>query len=141
MVIATDLEDILNSNTKNNLNMNNLQEKNNIKLIPLEWNNSEHINNIFNSYPKLDYIFLSECLYIEAPFDKLLITLVKLAKFYKDSQIYFCYKKRYIFQENCIEKLKKYFEIENIDRNEIYQDFRDNNNYQFFKINFIKNKF
>ena len=69
------------------------------------------------------------------------MTLVKLAKFYKDSQIYFCYKKRYIFQENCIEKLKKYFEIENIDRNEIYQDFRDNNNYQFFKINFIKNKF
>ena len=141
MVIATDLEDILNSNTKNNLNMNNLQEKNNIKLIPLEWNNSEHINNIFNSYPKLDYIFLSECLYIEAPFDKLLMTLVKLAKFYKDSQIYFCYKKRYVFQENCVEKLKQYFEIENIDRNEIYQGFRDNNNYQFFKINFIKNKF
>ena len=134
LVLATDLEDILNSNTKNNLIINNLKDKENIKLIPLEWNNSEHINYLINNYSKIDYILLSECLYEEAPFDKLLLTLIKLAKFYKNCQILFCYKKRYIFQEECIEKLKKYFRIENIDRNEIYQDFSDKDIYQFFKI-------
>ena len=60
-----------------------MENNNNIKLVPLEWNNSEHINNIFNNYPELDYIILSECLYEEAPFDKLLLTLIKFAKFYK----------------------------------------------------------
>ena len=106
--------------------------------MPLEWNNSEHINNLFNTYKKLDFIFLSECLYEEAPFDKLLFTLIKLAKQYKTVQIFFCYKKRYIYQEKCIEKLKKYFEIQNIDKNDIHQDFRYNDNYQFFKISLIK---
>ena len=134
LVLATDLEDILDSNTKNNLILNNLQNKENIKLNPLEWNNSEHINHIINNYPKIDYILLSECLYEEAPFDKLLLTLIKLAKFYKNCQILFCYKKRYIFQEECIEKLKKYFRIKNSDRNEIYKDFRDKDIYQFFQI-------
>ena len=134
IVLATDLEDILESNTKNNLILNNLQNKSNIKLVPLEWNNQEHIKNIFNNYPELDYIILSECLYEEAPFDKLLLTLIKLAKFYTKCQILFCYKKRYIFQDECIEKLKKHFNIENIDRNEIYQDFRDKDIYKFFKI-------
>ena len=114
--------------------MNNLQERKNIKLIPLEWNNKEQMNNLINSYTKLDFIFISECLYEEAPFDKLLFTLIKLAKHYKEIQIFFCYKKRYIYQEKCIEKLKNYFSIENIDRNEIYQDFRYNDNYQFFKL-------
>ena len=137
LVIATELEDILNTNTKNNLILNNLQNEKNIKLLPLEWGNNEHINNLFNQCPILDYIILSECLYEEAPFDNLLLTLLKLAKHYKDVQIFFCYKKRYIYQDMCIEKLKKYFKIENIDRNEIYQDFRHNDNYQFFKINLI----
>ena len=134
LIIATELEDILNTNTKNNLILNELQDKNNIKLLPLEWNNGKHINNLFNLYPNLDYIILSECLYEDAPFDKLLLTLIKLSKFYKNIEIFFIYKKRYIFQDKCIEKLKKYYEIENIDRNEIHQDFRNNDNYQFFKI-------
>ena len=134
LVIATELEDILNSNTKNNLILNDLQKEKNIILLPLEWGNNEHINNLFNLYPVLDYIILSECLYEDAPFDKLLVTLIKLSKFYKNIEIFFTYKKRYIFQDICIEKLKKYYIIENIDRNEIYQDFRNNDNYQFFKI-------
>ena len=137
LVIATELEDILNSNTKNNLIINDLQNEKNIKLLPLEWGNKEHINHLFNLYPVLDYIVLSECLYEDAPFDKLLVTLIKLSKFYKNIEIFFTYKKRYIFQDICIEKLKKYFTIENIDRNEIYQDFRNNDNYQFFKIKLI----
>ena len=137
LVIATELEDILNTNTKNNLFLNNLKNKKNIVLIPLEWNNKEHINNIFKLYPNLDYIVLSECLYEEAPFDKLLFTLIKLSKFYKNIEIFFTYKKRYIFQEKCLEELKKFFRIENIDRNEIYQDFRNLDNYQFFKIKLI----
>ena len=137
LIIATELEDILNTNTKNNLILNELQDKNNIKLLPLEWNNEKHINNLFNLYPNLDYIILSECLYEDAPFDKLLLTLIKLSKFYKNIEIFFIYKKRYIFQDKCIEKLKKYYEIENIDRNEINQDFRNNDNYQFFKIKLI----
>ena len=137
LIIATELEDILNTNTKNNLILNELQDKNNIKLLPLEWNNVKHINNLFNLYPNLDYIILSECLYEDAPFDKLLLTLIKLSKFYKNIEIFFIYKKRYIFQDKCIEKLKKYYEIENIDRNEIHQDFRNNDNYQFFKIKLI----
>jgi len=137
LIIATELEDILNTNTKNNLILNELQDKNNIKLLPLEWNNEKHINNLFNLYPNLDYIILSECLYEDAPFDKLLLTLIKLSRFYKNIEIFFIYKKRYIFQDKCIEKLKKYYEIENIDRNEIHQDFRNNDNYQFFKIKLI----
>jgi hypothetical protein len=137
LVIATELEDILNTNTKNNLILNKLENKKNIKLLPLEWNNEKHINNLFNLYPNLDYIILSECLYEDAPFDKLLLTLIKLSKFYKNIEIFFIYKKRYIFQDKCIEKLKKYYEIENIDRNDIHQDFRNNDNYQFFKIKFI----
>ena len=137
LVIATELEDILNSNTKNNLILNDLQKEKNIILLPLEWGNNEHINNLFNLYPVLDYIILSECLYEDAPFDKLLVTLIKLSKFYKNIEIFFTYKKRYIFQDICIEKLKKYYIIENIDRNEIYQDFRNNDNYQFFKIKLI----
>ena len=128
LVIATDLEDILKSNTEKNLKINKFEDRENIKLIPLEWNNKEHLDNIFNSYKELDFIFLSECLYIEAPFEKLLFTLIKLAKFYKNVQIFFCYKKRYIFQDKCIEKLKNYFRIEIIDRTEIHQDFRNNNN-------------
>jgi hypothetical protein len=138
LVIATELEDILNTNTKNNLILNKLEDKKNIKLLPLEWNNEKHINNLFNLYPNLDYIILSECLYEDAPFDKLLLTLIKLSKFYKNIEIFFIYKKRYIFQDKCIEKLKKYYEIENIDRNDMHQDFRNNDNYQFFKIKFIK---
>jgi len=137
LVIGTELEDILNTNTKSNLILNNLQDKKNIKLLQLEWNNENHINNLFNLYPNLDYIILSECLYEDAPFDKLLLTLIKLSKFYKNIEIFFIYKKRYIFQDKCIEKLKKYYAIENIDRNEIHQDFRNNDNYQFFKIKFI----
>ena len=137
LVIATELEDILNTNTKNNLILNNLQNEKNIILLPLEWNNKEHIDNIFKLYPHLDYIVLSECLYEEAPFDKLLFTLIKLSKFYKNVEIFFTYKKRYIFQEKCIEELKKFFIIENIDRNEIHQDFRNLENYQFFKIKLI----
>ena len=136
LVIATELEDILNTNTKNNLILNKLEDKKNIKLLPLEWNNEKHINNLFNLYPNLDYIILSECLYEDAPFDKLLLTLIKLSKFYKNIEIFFIYKKRYIFQDKCIEKLKKYYEIENIDRNDMHQDFRNNDNYQFFKIKF-----
>ena len=136
LVIATELEDILNTNAKNNLILNKLEDKKNIKLLPLEWNNEKHINNLFNLYPNLDYIILSECLYEDAPFDKLLLTLIKLSKFYKNIEIFFIYKKRYIFQDKCIEKLKKYYEIENIDRNDIHQDFRNNDNYQFFKIKF-----
>ena len=97
------------------------------------------MNNLFDQCPKLDYIILSECLYEEAPFDKLLLTLIKLSKFYKNIDIYFTYKKRYIYQDMCIEKLKKYFKIENIDRNEIHQDFRNNDNYQFFIIKYIQN--
>jgi hypothetical protein len=136
LVIATELEDILNTNTKNNLILNKLEDKKNIKLLPLEWNNEKHINNLFNLYPHFDYIILSECLYEDAPFDKLLLTLIKLSKFYKNIEIFFIYKKRYIFQDKCIEKLKKYYEIENIDRNDMHQDFRNNDNYQFFKIKF-----
>ena len=139
LVIATELEDILNSNTKNNLILNNLENEKNIKLLPLEWGNQEHITNLFNLYPNIDILILSECLYEDAPFDKLLITLIKLCKFYKNIEVYFTYKKRYIFQDICIEKLKKYFKIEDIERNEIHQDFRNNNNYQFFKLKLINN--
>ena len=53
--MATDLEDIILSNTKKNLEINNnLRAKNNIKLMPLEWNKMDHINKIFNLYEKID---------------------------------------------------------------------------------------
>lgn len=145
LIIATELEDILNTNTKNNIILNNLEKKNNIKLLPLEWNNNEHIKNLFKLYPKLDFIILSECLYEEAPFDKLLQTLIKLSKFYtKESEqdfieIFFIYKKRYKFQDLCMEKLKKFFYVHPIQRKEIHKDFCNNDNYQFYKLKLINN--
>ena len=139
LVIATELDDILNNNTKKNLLLNNLENEKNIQLIPLEWGNKEDLNHLFTLYPNFDILIISECLYEDAPFDKLLITLIKLCKFYKNIEVYFTYKKRYIFQDICIEKLKKYFTIEDIDRNEIHKDFRNINNYQFFKLKLINN--
>ena len=139
LVIATELEDILNSNTKKNLLLNGLENSINLKLLTLEWDNSENMNNLFKSYSHLDYIILSECLYEDAPFDKLLLTLIKLCKFY-NLDVFFAYKKRYIFQDNCMKKLKLYFQIEDIPRNEIHQDYRKNDNYQFFIMKFINTK-
>ena len=73
LVISTDLEDILNSNTKiNYLNNNKNLNLKNLKFETLEWDNMNNINNIFNKYKQIDYIFICECLYIEAPFNKLL---------------------------------------------------------------------
>ena len=53
LIIATELEDILNTNTKNNLILNNLQNENNIKLLPLEWNNEKHILFYQNVFMKM----------------------------------------------------------------------------------------
>ena len=139
LVIATELEDILNSNTKNNLLLNGLENSKNLKLLPLEWGNKEHMNNLFKLYPHLNYIILSECLYEDAPFDKLLLTLIRLSEFY-NIDIFFAYKKRYVFQDNCMKKLKNYFQIEDIPRDEIHHDYRNNDNYQFFTMKLIDTK-
>ena len=65
LIIATDLEDILNTNTKNNLILNKLEDKKNIKLLPLEWNNEKHINNLFNLYPHFDYILFYQNVFMK----------------------------------------------------------------------------
>jgi predicted nicotinamide N-methyase len=136
LVISTDLEDILNSNTKiNYLNNNKNLNLKNLKFETLEWDNMNNINNIFNKYKQIDYIFICECLYIEAPFNKLLKTMIKFCKNYKNIKILFAYKKRYKFQDECMENIKKYFEIKEVNRNELHKDFINNLNYVFLYIN------
>jgi hypothetical protein len=60
--------------------------------------------------------------------------MIKFCKNYKNIKILFAYKKRYKFQENCIENIKKYFEISEINRNELHKDFKEKLNYVFLSM-------
>jgi len=61
--------------------------------------------------------------------------MIKFCKNYKNIKILFSYKKRYKFQENCIENIKKYFDIIEINRNELHKDFKEKLNYVFLSMN------
>ena len=135
IIICTELENILECNTKLNIN-DNLEKNsfNNLKTEILEWGNEKDIFNIEKKYKVIDLIVCCELLYKEAPFDKLLETLIKFSKFYNRVPILFAYKKRYILQEEYLNQLKEYFDIIEIDRNEYHKDFKDKLTYQLIKI-------
>ena len=143
-IISTDLEDIINSNTNQNLIYNKSQHKldfPNLTLLPLEWSNTSHFNNLLQNIPSnntLDYIIICECLYLEAPFEKLLKTMLSLSERYPDADILFAYKKRYIYQEQCIETLSKHYTITELPRNEYHFEFKNKTNYILLNLKYIK---
>ena len=143
-IISTDLEDIITSNTNQNIIYNTTKHKltfPNLTLLPLEWSNNSHLNNLLQNIPsnnKLDYIIICECLYLEAPFDKLLKTMLSLSEHYPYADILFAYKKRYIYQEQCIETLNKYYTIAELPRNEYHVEFKNKINYILLNLKYIK---
>jgi hypothetical protein len=139
LIVSTELENILESNTK--LNINDNSEKNsflNLKCEVLEWGNENNIFNIEKKYKDINLIVCCELLYKEAPFDKLFETLIHFSKFYKRIPILFAYKKRYILQEECLNQMKEYFDIKEINRNEYHKDFKDKINYKLLNIIYKK---
>lgn len=143
-IISTDLEDIITSNTNENIFYNKTQHKltfTNLTLLPLEWSNNSHFNNLLKTIPpnnKIDYIIICECLYLEAPFDKLLKTMLSLSEHYPDADILFAYKKRYIYQEQCIESLSNYYTITELPRDEYHIEFKNKTNYILLNLKYIK---
>ena len=80
---------------------------------------------------KIDYIFCSDCLYEEAPWEKLLETLIYFSNLNSELEIIFAYKKRYIYQELFLKEIEKYFSnILDVPSEKIYYEFR-NINYDF----------
>lgn len=129
-VICTELDDILQTNTKKNIENNkSTSQFDNLKLEPLDWTSKEDIDRIIKNYSNIDIIIACECLYVEAPFEPFLKTLIKLRKKFPKSEIIFSYKKRYVYQENCMKEIEKHFMVEEISRENFHQDFRDRENY------------
>ncbi len=92
-------------NTKINILYNFSEpESTAIEVVPLEWGIQENYSNIKD---KIDLIVCSECLYLEAPWEKLLETILYFSD--KETEIIFAYKKRYVMQEYFIEKLSKIY--------------------------------
>lgn len=137
IVIGTELPDILSSNTSINIKNNEaIASFSNLILMPLNWGNKDDISVIANKYKDITNIIACECLYEEAPFDKLLFTLIEFSKVYKGLSILFVYKKRYVYQEKCLQILSKYFDINYIPRDEYYYEFRDKEQYQMMTLKY-----
>lgn len=134
-VICTELDDILQSNTKKNIENNkSTSQFENVKLEPLDWRSKEDLDRITKNYSDIDIIIACECLYVEAPFEPFLNTLIKLGKKFPKSEIIFSYKKRYVYQENCMKEIEKFFMVEEISREHFHEDFKDKENYVILKI-------
>lgn len=137
LVIGTELPDILLSNTSLNIENNeSIASFSNLILMPLNWGNMDDISAITRKFDKITHIIACECLYEEAPFDKLLLTLIEFAKIYKGVSILFVYKKRYVYQEECLKILSEYFDINYIPREEYYFEFRDKEQYQMLTLKY-----
>lgn len=53
-----------------------------------------------NKFPEnIEYIFVSDCLYKEAPWEKLMETVLFFLEKNPEINIIFAYKKRYVYQE------------------------------------------
>lgn len=137
-VIATDLQEIIDINTKANVDKNRAKNNfDNLIVTPLAWGNKDDIDNVLNECNNsVDLIIVCECLYVEVSFKLLYMTLIKLSKKSPKSLILFAYKKRYIYQDKCIEEIKKRYEIVSISREEFHKDFIDKDNYQMFYLKY-----
>jgi predicted nicotinamide N-methyase len=116
-VIATDIEQVI-DNTKYNLKQNVVTT--NYEVFKLEWDNDDDISKI-NS---CDILVCCELLYKEAPWGKLLNTILKLFKKNKDLEIIFAYKKRYMLQELFINELQKFCEIQYVPKSHYHEEFQ-----------------
>lgn len=124
-VIATDLPEILEI-TRANIQLNGCDNMPTLQTQALEWGNYEHIR----SFDKetFDFIICCECLYEQAPWEKLLETLLLLCR--EQSRIVFAYKKRYKSQELFLSEATKHFDIKELPRECIHIEFRSDYNYR-----------
>jgi predicted nicotinamide N-methyase len=124
-VIATDLPEIM-ENTVENIN-NNIHRSNKINAIQttsLSWGDKEDFKKIQNE--KIDLLICCELLYKEAPWEKLLDTILFIAKLNTNLELIFAYKKRYISQELFLQEFKKYFSIEEVPKEKFHIEFQTN---------------
>lgn len=136
-VIATDLENILEISQKN-INENfSYNPRQNLVVTRLHWGDIDDINKIINQFSTVDYIFCSDCLYEESPWEKLLETLIYFNKLNPETEIIFAYKKRYIYQEFFLKEIEKYYKIESVPQDLIYSGFQKDT---FYIINLKFNK-
>jgi hypothetical protein len=54
---------------------------------------------------KIDLIIISDCLYKEAPWEKLMETLLYFSKLNPDLEVIFAYKIRYVYQNLFLEEI------------------------------------
>jgi hypothetical protein len=101
--------------------------------LKLEWDNDEDLSKI-NS---VDILICCELLYKEAPWEKLLNTILRLRNLNKHLEIIFAYKKRYTLQELFINELEKYCQIEYIPKSEYHEEFRLTDDFIIFKAKFL----
>jgi hypothetical protein len=127
-IIATDFEESVLQNLKENVTKN-VQNTENIEVKRLEWGNSKDMDNI---KPSPDVIICCECLYNEAPWDKLLDTLIYFSDLNNNLQIIFAYKKRYYTQEIFIENFVKHFSLEYIEKDKFNPEFQLTNDFVIF---------
>jgi hypothetical protein len=131
-IYSTDLLGII-ENTKINILKNFTElESTAIEVVPLEWGNQKDYSNIKE---KIDLIICSECLYLEAPWEKLLETILYFSD--KDTEIIFAYKKRYVMQEYFIEKfsnfslkIESYFACSYVSHERFYEEFKNDLDYE-----------
>lgn len=136
-MIATDLENILEISQKNIDENFSLNPRQNLVVTRLHWGDIDDINKIINQFSTVDYIFCSDCLYEESPWEKLLETLIYFNKLNPETEIIFAYKKRYIYQEFFLKEIEKYYKIENVSQDLIYSGFQKDT---FYIINLKFNK-
>jgi hypothetical protein len=58
-----------------------------------------------------DLILISDCLYKEAPWEKLLASILFFTKLNPLTEIIFAFKKRYVYQEQFLKEAGKYIYI------------------------------
>ncbi len=107
-------------------------ETSDYKVMKLEWDNDDDINNIIN----LDILICCELLYKEAPWEKLLNTILKLFKKNNNLEIIFAYKKRYSLQELFINELSNYCELDYIPKSQFYEEFKLTDDFIIFIARF-----
>lgn len=118
-VFATDLEEIL-KNTNQNLEENNIK---NVITRKLEWGHIEDLEKFKDE--KINLLIMSDCIYEEAPMDKLLETILYFAKLNSDIELILLSKKRYKLVDDFIQNLEMYFDIEKINKKLIYHEFQN----------------
>lgn len=117
-VVVTDLKYLIQF-VKKNISLNiELEKTENLFIKELEWGNQENIEEIQKINKKFDFIICSELIYIEESFDDLITTLIGFSM--ETTTIIFSYRIRMREKfDNFLEKLKKNFNVEFIERKQL----------------------